>query len=326
MTIQLPNLDDIRWEQLNQEARSLIPAYAPDWTNFNASDPGITILELLAYFTETLIYRANRIGDEHRLRYLELVNGPQWKPEKSLEEERRAALRALSVPLRAVTAEDYEALACSVALPGRPGHKPTDAHTVGRAKCVPNRNLDRGDPVLNRAEAPGEMTVLIVTREGGQPGKPLLHAVKQKLQEAKLITTRVHVLPVTFVRFRVRLTLIKQSRTSSEQLRSDAIARLKEYFDPLRGGPDKKGWPFGKDVCISELYALLHDLPGVDYATRSTGQNGDHVEELVPDPAYQNRRRLNQADELECLEVYDEELVTATIEAEDILVEERGRR
>lgn len=324
MTMRLPNLDDIRWEQLNQEARSLIPAYAPDWTNFNASDPGITLLELLAYFTETLIYRANRIGDEHRLRYLQLLNGP--KTQETLDEEWRVALRALSTPARAVTAEDFEVLARTVTLPRPAGSKGSRAGDVARAKCLPNRNLERGDAALDRLAAPGEMTVLIVARDGGQPHQALLRAVKEKLHEARLITTRVHVVPATYVGFRVRLTLIKKSRVSSDSLRSDAVDRLREYFDPLRGGPAKKGWPFGKDVCVSELYALLSDLPGLDYATRSLGRDGVDLEQLVPDPAYEDRRRLNQANELECLEIHDEELLAFHWEPQDISVEETGRR
>src|SRR5271165_7018737 len=108
MSMTLPNLDDVTWEQLNEEARSLIPAYAPDWTNFNPSDPGITLLELLAYFIEMLLYRANRISDEQRLCFLRLLNGPGWKPTGSLDDERRRSLLALAIPLRAVTAEDFE--------------------------------------------------------------------------------------------------------------------------------------------------------------------------------------------------------------------------
>ena len=48
MSIALPNLDDRRWSDLVEQGRALIPLYAPEWTDHNASDPGITLMELLA--------------------------------------------------------------------------------------------------------------------------------------------------------------------------------------------------------------------------------------------------------------------------------------
>ena len=37
------------------------------------------------------------------------------------------------------------------------------------------------------------------------------------------------------------------------------------FFDPYVGGPDGKGWPFGRGVYASEIYAILSRLPVVDY-------------------------------------------------------------
>ena len=46
MTLPVPNLDDRSWKQIVDEAVRLIPRYCPEWTNHNASDPGITLIEL----------------------------------------------------------------------------------------------------------------------------------------------------------------------------------------------------------------------------------------------------------------------------------------
>jgi Baseplate J-like protein len=73
MPIPLPNLDDRRWTDLVEEGRSLIPLYAPEWTDHNASDPGITLLELFAWVSEANIFRLNRIPDRHRRRFLALL-------------------------------------------------------------------------------------------------------------------------------------------------------------------------------------------------------------------------------------------------------------
>jgi predicted phage baseplate assembly protein len=80
MAVLLPNLDDRRWTDLVEESRSLIPVFAPEWTDHNASDPGITLLELFAFITESLLYRANRITDRQRRRMLALVGVRQRGP------------------------------------------------------------------------------------------------------------------------------------------------------------------------------------------------------------------------------------------------------
>ena len=73
MPIPLPNLDDRTFADLAEEMRALIPRYAPAWTDHNASDPGITLIELFAWLTEALIYRLNRIPEASEARFLELL-------------------------------------------------------------------------------------------------------------------------------------------------------------------------------------------------------------------------------------------------------------
>jgi predicted phage baseplate assembly protein len=66
MPLEVPNLDDRRWTDLVEEARSLIPRVAPRWTDHNVHDPGITFIELFAWLAEMQIYQLNRIGERHR--------------------------------------------------------------------------------------------------------------------------------------------------------------------------------------------------------------------------------------------------------------------
>ncbi len=73
MPLPLPNLDTRRWADLIEEGRALIPRYAPDWTDHNVHDPGITLMELLAYRVEQMMYRANRVPEKHRRKFLALM-------------------------------------------------------------------------------------------------------------------------------------------------------------------------------------------------------------------------------------------------------------
>jgi baseplate J-like protein len=77
MPLQLPVLDNRNFEQLLLEAKRRIPVYTPEWTNFEIdSDPGITIVQLFAFLTENLLYRADRIPERNRLKFLQLLGIP----------------------------------------------------------------------------------------------------------------------------------------------------------------------------------------------------------------------------------------------------------
>lgn len=79
MPLPTPNLDDRSFEQIRDEAIRLIPQYCPEWTNFNPSDPGITLIELFAWMTEMVLYRLNRVPDKVYLTLLDLI-GVRLRP------------------------------------------------------------------------------------------------------------------------------------------------------------------------------------------------------------------------------------------------------
>jgi hypothetical protein len=77
MPITLPVLDDRNYEQILEEALRRVPVYTPEWTSYRVeSDPGVTIVQLFAFLTESLLYRANRIPELNRLKFLQLLNVP----------------------------------------------------------------------------------------------------------------------------------------------------------------------------------------------------------------------------------------------------------
>src|SRR5512142_1941297 len=77
MPVLLPNLDDRSFEDILTEAVRRIPVYTPEWDTYNLeSDPGLTIVQLFAFITESLLYRANRVPELNRLKFLQLLNVP----------------------------------------------------------------------------------------------------------------------------------------------------------------------------------------------------------------------------------------------------------
>ncbi len=76
MPIPNPILDDRSYQQLRDELVLRIPVFTPEWTDHNASDPGITLLELFAFLGENLLYRFNQIPEAARLEFLRLLQIP----------------------------------------------------------------------------------------------------------------------------------------------------------------------------------------------------------------------------------------------------------
>lgn len=76
MPLPAPILDDRSFEQLRDELVRRIPVYAPEWTDHNASDPGIALLELFAFLGENLLFRFNQIPESTYLAYLRLLDVP----------------------------------------------------------------------------------------------------------------------------------------------------------------------------------------------------------------------------------------------------------
>lgn len=293
MPLNLPDLDDRRFADLSEEARALIPSLAPAWTDHNPADPGITLVEMLASLTEMLCYRLNRISDANLTAFLILLNGPSWKPTpgRALDEELRETVQRLRQPDRAVTAADFEALA-----------RAADAR-VARARCVPRRQL----PAAPAVDAPGRISVVIVPVGGGDPPADLVQKVQTYLEERTLLTTRVHVARARPLAVGVRLSLYLREDALADTVRAQALAALKTFLDPLRGGPEGRGWEFGRAVYLSEIYQLLDTLPGVDYVTRT----GSTTELQVSDAT-----RLERAanGELMAVRLQSDELVQAALD------------
>lgn len=86
MTLIPPKLDDRDFRSLVEEARARIPTFTPEWTNFNDSDPGMTLVQLHAWLTETLLYRVNKLPDLAYVNFLNLL-GTRAEPARAATAE-----------------------------------------------------------------------------------------------------------------------------------------------------------------------------------------------------------------------------------------------
>jgi Baseplate J-like protein len=73
MPLEAPNLDDRQFADIVEEAVSLIPRFAPEWTDRNDSDPGIALTKLFAWMTELTLFRVNQIPERAYVKFLQMV-------------------------------------------------------------------------------------------------------------------------------------------------------------------------------------------------------------------------------------------------------------
>lgn len=187
---------------------------------------------------------------------------------------------ALRTRNRAVTIEDYEALARRAA----PG--------VARVRCV----------AAEGAESAGGVRLLVIpdaSDEAGRlrfedlvPSEQILSQITADLDARRVVGTRLVVEPPLYQGITVVARLKARPRTDPSQLRDDALVALYRYFNPLSGGPDGAGWPFGRPVHAGEVFGVLQAVPGTELvedvllfaADPITGERSDPVQRIEVDP------------------------------------------
>ncbi|GAA4923804.1 putative baseplate assembly protein [Actinoplanes utahensis] len=181
---------------------------------------------------------------------------------------------------RAVTAADYELLARQA------------APAAARVRCLP-----AGDG----SDAGGVRLLVVpaaVPDEAGRlpfedlvPGDDMLAAIAADLDRRRPIGARLVVEPPYYQGVTVVARLRPRPDVSAVRLRVQAEGALYRYLDPLQGGPDGHGWPFGRPVHSGEVFGVLQRLPGVEVveevrmfpADPLTGRRGDEVTRLELD-------------------------------------------
>ena len=254
MSLPLLNLDDRSFDDLTALGRELIPRYFPAWTDFNPSDPGITLLELFAFLTEALMYQTNRVPERSLERFAALV-GVTRLPREPIEATLRRALAVLGTEDRAITEAEFEKLAIEAA----PG-------AVARAKAVV--------VVVNTPDVfPDEqfIDIVLVPNTPDIPAPTPDPALRQQvfafLQSRRLITTRVRVVSPEYTDVSIAMTVVRdpKSRLDRTAVQHGVEQAVRTFLGPLGGGVDGRGWEFGRAVYRSELSQLIEGLPGVDH-------------------------------------------------------------
>jgi len=173
-------------------------------------------------------------------------------PAETLNAAKARAVRELSTPTRAVTLHDFEQLA--LCTPGVP---------VARAHAIADY-----DPAMPCVPVSGSVTVVVMPpcpEALPMPTDAMRAAVLAYLERRRVLTAELHVVAPQYTLVIVSARLRARPDADARAIVRAAKGALEAFFHPLRGGPNKKGWPIGRAVYRSELLALLNDLDGVAY-------------------------------------------------------------
>lgn len=104
--------------------------------------------------------------------------------------------------------------------------------------------------------------------------RELFRKVRGYLEERCPLTTELAVGVPDYRWVSVRAKLVVRVRPDTEaavleQMRSriqgEARRRLYRFIQPVTGGPDGGGWPFGKSLTLGDVYPILQTVDGVEY-------------------------------------------------------------
>jgi hypothetical protein len=76
---------------------------------------------------------------------------------------------------------------------------------------------------------------------------------------------RIHITGPAYLPVDLEATLVSREPAEAGGVERRAREALLEFFHPLHGGPDRRGWPMGRDVHTSDVASLLESVEGVDH-------------------------------------------------------------
>jgi predicted phage baseplate assembly protein len=190
------------------------------------------------------------------------------RDEQSVETLTERAPRLLRSRDRAITAEDFAALAA-------------EAGEVCKAIAIPLRHPDH--PLV---EVPGAVTVVVVPEAemedpSPKPSADLISRVCQFLDARRPLTTELFVKGPEYREIRVETRVEANPYAAFDTVALNVAQAINAYLDPLGRGKDKtkgdcaggrtptssgaqrRGWDFGRELFPTNLFSVILQVPDV---------------------------------------------------------------
>jgi predicted phage baseplate assembly protein len=185
-----------------------------------------------------------------------LASSPRTDQE-TIEEAQTRARNDLKTPFKAVSSSEYECIA-----------KLTPGLRVARAKAIPSS--EPGSNTVKLVVVPFSLSKLPTSSNG------FLRTVAKHLDKHRLITTKVIVVGPRYIGVSVTVSLTIEDDIDAHVVKGGIRKALDDFLTPISDAlpqltticnTQNGGWPFGKAVYKSEIYAQIDAVPGVDNIT-----------------------------------------------------------
>lgn len=233
---------------------------------YGAIPPAGSVVKMVAYRTG-----GGRQGNvqAHTLRFLQsavpyverVTNHQPAQNGADAESLEQAVLRApqlLRTRDRAVTAEDFEALTRQAGPVARVRClTPPESGNAGtvRLLVVPQVNLE----AIEQGIHPDQLALNL----------PLRQQLMTYLDERRLLGVQVQLAEPEYLGVSVQTQVGLEPMYDHPQARQAILSQLRaalyKFLNPITGGPEGQGWPFGRPLYPSDIVALLQQTPGVRF-------------------------------------------------------------
>lgn len=174
---------------------------------------------------------------------------------EELQRVMERAPRTLRHRDRAVTAQDFVDLALEITAVRRAvAITPADNAEAGRVGLI----------VVPDSEEPRPI-----------PSLSLINTVRDYIYRRVSPTVSVWITGPDWVEVSIAVEVAPSSFDAATTLRERIITRLDAFLNPLTGGLDGQGWPFGRRPHRSDIYALVESIDGVDHVRYLNIQHSD---------------------------------------------------
>lgn len=208
--------------------------------------------------------------------------------QENLERVKERGPQTLKHRERAVAYEDFEWLVREA------------SPKVAKVKCLPTTH-----PSLQFK--PGWITLIIVPESDEPkplPTQQLIREIENYLfaRTSTHLTSQINLIGAKYIRIGVEAYVSFTSIAEAKTIEGRIIDNLKQFFHPLKGGVEKKGWDFGRNVYISEVYEVIEKTEGVDYVDRLSLNASVQIYKLIlkksikPAVSYPKQSRVESAD------------------------------
>lgn len=193
--------------------------------------------------------------------YVDSVTNPEdadgGSDKENMDKLRERGPQTLKHRDRAVTYEDFVWLVKEA------------SPKIVRVKCLPTT-------YISLKNQPGFVTIIIVPESDDQkpvPSQQLISEIESYISERTSTyltsyashSSQINLIGPGYLKVWVEASVKFISISEAKIIEGRIIDTLNKFFHPLYGGPEKKGWDFGRSIYISEVYEAIENTEGVDY-------------------------------------------------------------